>query len=285
MSIKTSIVSAIFLAIFCNHALAGRGVQDSYQSAALGRKVNFTVYLPDDYAKMTRKFPAVYLLHGLGGAENEWLENGALKAVDIMVKQRSLSPMLAIMPSFGAQSWWIDGATDKAETALMQELIPYVESKYKVDSGRAARSVAGWSMGAYGALNLALKYPDRFCAAAVIAPEIYDPLPSESSAIRRMPQFMRNGAFDPAGWEALNYPAHLDSYRKHSIRVPIWVVTGDDDQLLGLVSMAAQLYARLSAIQLGQTELRIIDGELDWSTVRRALPDALRYINRKCGSK
>jgi len=278
-------MGALICLLAAGSALAGRSYRDSYHSTVLGRTVNLTVYVPDGYSEMSGKYPAVYLLHGLDGDENEWLENGTLETMNSLIRKNSVRPMLAVMPSFGEQSWWIDGARDKAETALMRELIPYVERKYKVDNNRAGRAVVGWSMGGYGALNLALKHPNRFCAAAVISPEIYDPLPAETSGIRRMPQFMRNGAFDPAAWQALNYPAHLDAYSKGSIRVPIWVVTGDDDRLLGLVPMAARLYGQLAAIQPGQTELRVIDGELDWSTVRNALPDALRYVSRKCQSK
>ena len=66
--------------------------------------------------------------------------------------------------------------------------------------------------------------------------------------------------------------------------MPIWVAAGDDDRLLGVLPMAVQLYERLSAVQRGQTELRIINGELDWSTMRNALPDAIRYVDRKCNS-
>lgn len=190
--------------------------------------------------------------------------------------------MLSIMPSFGKQSWWVDGEQDKAESALMRELIPYVEGKYKVLRDRPGRALAGWSMGGYGALNLALKYPDVFCAAAVISPEIYQPLPAVTAGIRRMPQFMRNGVFDASVWQSLNYPAHLQAYRDNPKRVPIWIATGDDDQLLGLVPMATRLYGELVAIQPKQVELRVIDGELDWATVHRALPDGLRYLERQC---
>lgn len=286
MSLKTMLLVAVSLVLtfLSVDAIAGRAIKDSYQSTVLGRKIEFTVYLPDEYARTAGRLPAIYLLHGLDGDQNEWLENGTVRIFNSLVKKGALQPRVVIMPSFGPQSWWVDGARDKAETALMQELMPYVEAKYRLVSERAGRAVAGWSMGGYGALNLAMKYPDRFCAAAVVAPEIYDPLPAETSAIRRMPQFIRDQAFDPAEWQALNYTARLSTYRNSSIKVPIWVVTGDDDALLGLVPMAAQLYGRLLEIQPRQTELRVINGELDWATVRDALPDALRYINRKCQS-
>ena len=284
MSLKTLLlgVASLLLASLCIEAAAGKVIRDSYQSAVLGRKVEFTVYLPDEYARTAGKLPAVYLLHGLDGDLNEWLENGAIRTFNMLVKKGSVQPRVVIMPTFGPQSWWVDGAKDKAESALMQELMPYVEARYRLVTGRAGRAVAGWSMGGYGALNLAMKYPARFCAAAVVAPEIYDPLPAETSDIRRMPQFMRDQAFDPAAWKALNYPAQLDAYRKSVIKVPIWVVSGDDDAVLGLVPMAVGLYRRLFEIQPGKTELRIINGELDWATVRNALPDALRYLDRQC---
>ena len=200
MSLKTIVLGAVsvLFTFVCIDAVAGRAVKDSYQSAVLGRKVEFTVYLPDEYARTSGKLPAVYLLHGLNGEQNEWLENGTISIFNRLVRNGAVQPRVVIMPSFGPQSWWVDGAKDKAETALMQELMPYVEAKYRLVSGRTGRAGAGWSMGGHGALNLAMKYPERFCAAAVIAPEVYDPLPGETSAIRRMPQFMRNQAFDPA---------------------------------------------------------------------------------------
>nr|WP_217344084.1 alpha/beta hydrolase-fold protein [Noviherbaspirillum sp. L7-7A]MBV0878191.1 esterase family protein [Noviherbaspirillum sp. L7-7A] len=284
MTIKARalLLAILFWAIPAGHAWAGRAVLDSYPSTILNRRVSFSVYLPDRYDAATHQFPALYLLHGLDGDQNEWLENGALETVNALMAKRELRPMLSIMPSFGEQSWWVDGEQDKAESALIRELIPYVEGKYKVLQDRRGRALAGWSMGAYGALNLALRHPDFFCAAAVISPEIYQPLPAATSGIRRMPQFMRHGVFDPAVWQSLNYPAHLQAYRDNPRRVPIWIATGDDDQLLGLVPMATRLYGELAAIQPEKVELRVIDGELDWATVRRALPDALRYLERQC---
>ena len=54
---------------------------DSFQSTVLNRKVSFSVYLPDRYDTATHQFRALHLLHGLDGDQNEWLENGALAAI------------------------------------------------------------------------------------------------------------------------------------------------------------------------------------------------------------
>lgn len=136
-------------------------------------------------------------------------------------------------------------------------------------------------MGGYGSLNLALKYPDRFCAAAVISPAIYDPLPPETSASRRTPQFVRDGKFDPDTWKSLNYPARLEAYKQGSARVPMWIVSGDHDYL-GIALMSTQLYWRMFQVQPKQVELRVIDGDHEWMTFRDALPAALQYVDAQC---
>ena len=263
-------------------AQAGELVADKFMSAALGREVSFTAYLPEGYKDATNRYPVTYLLHGAGGDQYEWArKGGAVETMDGLIHRGLMRSTVAIMPTFGPASWWTDGASEKAETALMKELIPYVESRFKVATERSARSIGGLSMGGYGALNLALKYPDRFCAAAVISPAIYDPLPPETSAARRTPQFVRDGKFDPETWKSLNYAARLEGYGKGKDRVPMWIVSGDHD-FLGIAVMSAQLYWRMHQIQPKQVELRVIDGDHEWMTFRDALPAALQYVDAQC---
>lgn len=166
-------------------------------------------------------------------------------------------------------------------TAIMKDLLPYVESRYRVHKERSGRAIGGLSMGGYGALNLSLRNPTQFCAAAVISPAIYDPLPPETSAARRTPQFVRNGQFDPDTWKSLNYAAVLDTYKAGTPRVPMWIVSGDHDYL-GIAPMSTNLYWRLYQIQPKQVELRVIDGDHEWLVFRDALPDALQYVDRQC---
>jgi S-formylglutathione hydrolase FrmB len=158
-----------------------------------------------------------------------------------------------------------------------------VEGKYKASTERKGRAVAGLSMGGYGALNLSLRFPTKFCAAGIISPAIYDPLPPEASASRKASQFVRDGKFDPDTWKALNYPAHLDKYAAGTARVPMWIVSGDHDYL-GIALMSAQLHSRMMKIQPKQAELRIIDGDHEWMVFRDALPDALLYVDKQCAA-
>jgi len=262
---------------------AGETIEDRLPSAALGRDLKFTVYVPDGYKDQPGPFPVIYLLHGATGDEQSWLRRGgAAETMDGLVKRGLMRPTVVVMPTAGPHSWWVDARQgDRAETALVQDLIPFVEAKYKVTKERKGRSVGGLSMGGYGALNLALKYPDRFCGAAIISPAVYDPLPPEASSARKAPPFVRDGKFDEATWKGHNYPAHLERYAKGSPRVAVWIVSGDHD-FLGIAPLSANLYWRLFQIQPKEVELRVVDGDHEWMVFRDALSDALQYVDRRC---
>ena len=74
------------------------------------------------------------------------------------------------MPSVGRNSWWIDGAVDAAASALLEDVMPQVEARLGFTVQRERRALLGVSMGGFGALQLALSQPGRFCAAALISP-------------------------------------------------------------------------------------------------------------------
>lgn len=274
-------VLGAFLTVSALTAQAGEVMADSFMSQALGRSYKMRVYLPDGYTNSAGSYPVVYLLHGAGDDESGWTTNGGAKAAfDDLIKRGLMRPSIAVMPGNGV-SWYVDGAAEKAETALMTELMPYVEKKYRIARERGMRAIGGHSMGGYGALHLALKFPDKFCAAALISPAIYDPVPPEASSARRAPQFMRKGQFDIELWKSHNYPTYLDTYNRAARKVPMWIVSGDHD-FLGVALVSAQLYWRLFQTQPKQVELRIIDGDHEWRVWREALADALRYMDGQC---
>lgn len=258
-------------------------VEASFKSGVLDRDVTMQVYLPDGYDEtQADKYPVIYLLHGAGGANTDWLVKGGMKVTaDQLMVRGDLRKSVIVMPTFGPTTWYINGNADQAETAFIEEFIPYVEQEFNVRNDRAGRSVGGLSMGGYGALNLSLSYPQLFCAAGVLSPAIYDPLPPETSAARQTPQFTKNGEFDEQSWTGALYTARLDDYYKNGTVVPMWIESGDHDAL-GIALAAANLYWTLHGHQAKDIEYRVIDGDHDWMVFRDSAVRALPYMSQKC---
>jgi S-formylglutathione hydrolase FrmB len=258
-------------------------LRETFDSQRLGRPISYSLYLPDLAPGMREPALVLYLLHSAGGDHKTWTgEDPMLRGplVNAMLNG-TLRPSVLVMPTVGYDSWWTDGAAGPAASALLEDLMPRVESRLGFTVPRQRRALLGVSMGGSGALNIALAQPQRFCAAALISPTAYDPVPPPDSAARRSPQFQREGRFDDKLWQAANYPQRLDAYQSQPARVSFWIVAGDRDRS-GILQAATQLFERLRAFQPDDTALRIINGGHDWTTFDAALPDALSYIDRRC---
>jgi enterochelin esterase-like enzyme len=261
-------------------AWAGEVFLETFRSESIGRDYKYTIYLPDSYKKDDKRYPILYLLHGAGGDENEWLTKGGLReTMDALIAQRLIRPMIVVMPGHTA-AWWVDGAKEKGETALLKEVFPHAEGKYRVDAVPANRLIAGLSAGGYGSLNLMLKYPKMFAAAAIMSPAIYDPVPPGHSSGVRNPPFQKDGKFDPELWKSLNYVSHIDAYKKSGTIVPLYINSGDHDTF-GIALQAAMLYERLRLHQPDAIELRVHNGDHEWMLWRDTLGDALKFMNER----
>lgn len=263
--------------IFATTAFAGEVFLETFRSEALGREYKYTVYLPDSYKKDDKKYPILYLLHGAGGDENEWLAKGGLReTMDAMIARKLIKPMVVIMPGHTA-AWWVDGAKEKGETALVKEVMPHAEARYRIDAVRSNRLIAGLSAGGFGALNLIMKYPQMFAASAILSPAVYDPVPPSHSSGVRQPPFQKDGKFDADLWKSLNYVSHIEGYKKSGVIVPLYINTGDHDTF-SIAFHAATLFERLRLHQPDAIELRIVNGDHEWMVWRDTLADALQFM-------
>lgn len=129
-----------------------------------GRPVRFGIYLPEDHHnEPCGHFPVLYFLHGLNETctDNLKMVAGTLEvAVDLGVAR----PMVIVTPDGYLNSMWVDSKSGHkpAETNLIRELIPHIESTYRVMACRSHRIIGGFSMGGYGACRLAVKFPGLF---------------------------------------------------------------------------------------------------------------------------
>lgn len=149
-------VAALVTATALSSTAAQVAVQaDSAHSRSLGRTMRFHVVLPNGYDS-TRSYPVLWLLHGWGGDDFQWLEATRLEHY-----LRSY-PLVAVLPSAGV-SWYVNAAGDPAarfEDYILQDLTKTVAARYAIDLDRQA--IAGLSMGGYGAIVLGLRHPNRF---------------------------------------------------------------------------------------------------------------------------
>ena len=229
---------------------------------------------------MRVRYPVLYLLHGNAGVRNDWVVKGNMqRTVDALVEKGDMPPAIVVMPDAGT-SWFVD-LREKMETAFMEDLVPHVEKSYRTLTTRDGRLVAGLSMGGYGALRFALKYPEKFQAAALLSPAIYNPEPPADSSARSVKVFAQpgtDGAYSAEVWKASNYPALWDTYLQKKMPVAMYINSADDDEFF-IESEASQLYALLRKNKQ-PAELRIVNGKHEWSVWEESLGDALKYVFR-----
>lgn len=144
----------------------------SYESKTVGSTRRALVYTPPGYSE-SKKYPVLYLLHGIGGDEKEWYNGGNPQVIlDNLYALNKLTPMIVIMPNGRAikddRAIGNHMAADKVagfavfEKDLLNDLIPYVESKFSVLTDRESRAIAGLSMGGGQSLNFGLGNLNKF---------------------------------------------------------------------------------------------------------------------------
>jgi enterochelin esterase-like enzyme len=137
-----------------------------YDSKTVGIKRKMVIYLPPGHSK-DAKYPVFYLLHGGGDDETGWQVKGSADAIlDNLYADRKLVPMIVVMPNGFAMKPEEKKKGPKAknpfEDELLKDIIPYVESHYRVKADRGHRALAGLSMGAGQSLRIGLKHLDTF---------------------------------------------------------------------------------------------------------------------------
>jgi len=130
------------------------------------------VYLPPGYGRSRRRYPVLYLIHGNPGQAIDYFRAGlAADAEDTLLKRGAGAPVILVAVqasrSFTHDSECLDevgGAQE--ETYLTRTVVPYVDTHYRTEAERSSRGIAGFSSGAFCALNLALRHQDEFSLAA-----------------------------------------------------------------------------------------------------------------------
>jgi enterochelin esterase-like enzyme len=141
-----------------------------YDSKSVGTRRKMNVYTPPGYST-ERKYPVLYLLHGIGGDETEWQRACKPEVIlDNLIADGKAVPMIVVMPNGRAQKndraegnvFESAPAFAKFDADLLNDVIPTIEARYSVAADRTHRALAGLSMGGGQSLNFGLRNLDTF---------------------------------------------------------------------------------------------------------------------------
>ena len=149
-----------------------------YHSDALGYDRRLTIYTPAGYETSGKRYPVLYLLHGMGGDEEAWITLGrTAQILDNLIAQGKAKPMIVVMPNGNVDQEAAPGESslglykptmqlprtmEGTMESTFPEIIKFVEKNYRVEKKKASRAIAGLSMGGYHSLHISKEYPTMF---------------------------------------------------------------------------------------------------------------------------
>jgi S-formylglutathione hydrolase FrmB len=138
----------------------------AFRSAILQSSVRYCVFLPANYSSpdaKARRYPVLYLLHGLGGSEQSAAVSGEWTVLQDLRRGKAVGDFLVVAPD-GWDTFYINSRDGKTLYGdfFLREFMPFIERMYRIRAERSARGITGFSMGGYGALRIAFAHPELF---------------------------------------------------------------------------------------------------------------------------
>ena len=202
----------------------------TYHSKSLGRARRMHIYTPPGYESGKGKYPIFYLLHGAGDCDEAWTSVGRAGFVlDNLIAAGKAKPMIVVMPAghTAPGGFRVPGQADEFTKDFTGDVMPYVESRYRVLATRENRAIAGLSMGGHQTLNIAIPHLDQFAYIGVY-----------SSGLIQSFRIARPGMPPPAtppdggaAFEKANADVLANARLKRGLKM-LWFAIGKDDFLL-----------------------------------------------------
>ena len=145
----------------------------TYYSTSLKCFRRLHVYTPPGYETGKDRYPVFYLLHGSGDCDDSWGSVGRAGFIlDNLIAAGKAKPMVIVMPAGHTPSTppgIIPGGDDPFSNDFLNDLMPLVESHYRIQGDRAHRALAGLSMGGWQTLNIGISHLDQFAYLGVFS--------------------------------------------------------------------------------------------------------------------
>jgi S-formylglutathione hydrolase FrmB len=261
----------------------GRADCSVIKSTILERSIRYCAFLPANFDQdKTRRYPVLYYLHGLGDDEQSLLNEGGWDVISELRRQGKIGDFIVLAPR-GGRSFYLNSKNGKIryEDFFIKEFMPQMEKKYRADGTRATRGITGVSMGGYGALRFAFKYPDQFAAVSAQMPALMADLPKDLNAGGSGSPGSAMGdvfgsPFDRAYFDRNNvfYFARTDSAASLQ-RMKIYFDVGDNDDF-GFEAGAQQLHQLLTSRGI-PNESHIYPGRHDAQFIIRHFGEVMQF--------
>lgn len=259
-----------------------RYVQDlTLSSKLLGKEIKYSVYLPKTYvAEKNKRYPVVFMCHGYGDDNNSW--HDSISSIDI-AESNGAGEMIYVFPQ-AFNSYYCnryDGSFNYMDM-FVKELIPHVDKTLRTIPDKVHRFICGYSMGGFGAMVLAMKHPELFCASAPLSmsfrtDEMYISEPKDGWNSQWGSIF---GGYDATGPSRLTqyYKEHCPLYQfnvgnNSELNSVHWYLTcGDDEERLLIANDTLHVLMRDNGYR---HEFRVADGGHTSSYWRSALLEVI----------
>ena len=258
--------------------------EKTIHSEILNADRNYSVYLPAGYASNTdKKYPVLYLLHGMNGTNKDWAGRGHLQ--DVMDQLRAageVCEMIVISPDAGGNigegvwNGYFDMEGWAYERFFFEEFLPAVEKEYRIKGDKASRAIAGLSMGGGGSTSYAQRHADMFCACYAMSALMHLDAP-QAQAPRDEKDKMWHLTKAVNKLSCVDFVNNADDKTKEALRTVAWYVDCGDDDFLFECNMNLVLAMRKAGVPY---QLRVRDGGHTWEYWHSALYNALPFVSR-----
>lgn len=283
---------AVCLSLTANAQFPGMGPQskvvtDTIYSEILKADRAYNIFLPQSYEVDTAKrYPILYLLHGMNDDHLCWDARGHLKDVmDQLTASGEACEMIIVTPNAGGKvnegAWngYFNMPGWAYEDFFYKEFMPYIETTYRVISDKQHRAIAGLSMGGGGTTSYAQRYPDLYCAAYAMSALMTIPAGSENPSPNPDDKISLLTKAVIAN-SCVQYVLDADESRKAKLRSVEWFVDcGDDDFLF---DRNIEFIQAMHKVQI-PCQFRVRDGGHTWEYWHSALYTCLPFVTRCFG--
>ena len=263
-------------------------VSQTLYCRTLGKEVKYNVLLPESYlsGSDSNRYPVMYLLHGYGDNPDAWLGSLNIQRIaDEQFKKGGCREIIYVMPE-GYNSYYCnryDGSFDYMKM-FCDELIPLIDKRFRTVADASSRAVAGYSMGGFGALTLAMQHPELFGISIALSPSMntdsqYSALSQDGFNIQWGSVFGGKGMAGTSritSYYKSQCPLHLVADKSQNFSsVHFFVDCGDDEERL--YDGSGELHCMMLSRGINH-EYRVRNGAHTTAYWTAAMPEALRFV-------